>query len=207
MRLSRVPAWHELANADAATLSSCGPAACAPVVFAGKDPLTGRLRYIRETCKTVGEAEAALTKLLRQVDQQRHPKSAITVREAVQQWLEVAELEVTTRERYEDLIRLYIAPRLGDLQAARLDAELLEGLYARLHLCRDLCSGKPPKGHTCRPLSSSTTRKIHYILRDALDRSVRWRFLSVKPRGARGCPLASADQARSAVSNGSGRPD
>jgi hypothetical protein len=35
------------------------------VVFAGKDPLTGRLRYIRETCKTVGEAEAALTKLLR----------------------------------------------------------------------------------------------------------------------------------------------
>ena len=76
------------------------------VVFAGKDPLTGRLRYIRETCKTVDEAEAALTKLLRQVDQQQHPKSAITVREAVQQWLEVAELEVTTRERYEDLIRL-----------------------------------------------------------------------------------------------------
>jgi integrase len=151
------------------------------VVFAGKDPLTGRLRYIRETCKTVGEAEAALTKLLRQVDQQQHPKSAITVREAVQQWLEVAELEVTTRERYEDLIRLYILPRLGDLQAARLDAELLERFYARLHLCRDLCSGKPPKGHTCRPLSSSTTRKIHYILRGAFDRAVRWRYLSVNP--------------------------
>jgi hypothetical protein len=33
---------------------------------------------------------------------------AITVRQAVAQWLEVAELAATTRERYEDLIRLYV---------------------------------------------------------------------------------------------------
>jgi hypothetical protein len=60
----------------------------------------------------MAEAQVALTKLQRQIDQQQHPKSAITVREAVQQWLEVADLEVTTRERYEDLIRLYLVPRL-----------------------------------------------------------------------------------------------
>ncbi|MDX6396551.1 MAG: hypothetical protein QOJ73_7614, partial [Streptosporangiaceae bacterium] len=30
------------------------------------------------------------------------------------QWLDVTELEVTTRERYDDLIRLYILPPLGD---------------------------------------------------------------------------------------------
>ena len=45
------------------------------------------------------------------------------MRQAVAQWLEVAELEHRTRERYDDLIRLYVLPTLGDLQAAKLDAE------------------------------------------------------------------------------------
>ncbi|GAA4539303.1 hypothetical protein [Pseudonocardia xishanensis] len=85
----------------------------------------------------------------------------------------------TTRERYDDLIRLHILPPSGDLQAAELDAELLERFYARLHRCRSLCKGKARAGHTCRPLSSSTTRKIHYIIRGALARAVRWRHLGV----------------------------
>jgi integrase len=151
------------------------------VVPAGSDPLTGRRRPLRETCKTVDEAKIALTKLQRQVDEQQHPKTAITLREAIDQWLEVADLEVTTRERHEDLIRLYIVPRLGHVQAGKLDAELLERFYARLHRCRELCSGRPPKGHVCRPLSTSTTRKIHYIIRGELERAVRWRYLSVNP--------------------------
>jgi integrase len=151
------------------------------VVYAGTDPLTGRLRYVRETCKTVDEAQAALSKLLCQVDERMHPKSSITLGEAIEQWLDVAELEVTTRERYEDLVRIYIAPRLGAQQAEKIDAELLERFYARLHRCRDLCGGRPPKGHVCRPLSTSTTRKIHYIIRGALGNAVRWRYLSVNP--------------------------
>jgi hypothetical protein len=148
---------------------------------AGVDPLTGRRRALRETAPTLVDAEKALTRLQRQVDEQQHPKSAITVQEAIDQWLDVADLEVSTRERYEDLDRLYIQPRLGDMQASRLDAELLERLYARLQRCRELCSGRPSVTHSCRPLSSSTTRKIHYILRGALDRAVRWRYLSVNP--------------------------
>jgi hypothetical protein len=31
------------------------------------------------------------------VDEQQHPKSSITIGEAIEQWLEVAELEETTR--------------------------------------------------------------------------------------------------------------
>lgn len=38
----------------------------------------------------------------------------------------MSELEDTTRERYDDLIRLYILPTLGDMLASKLDAELLE---------------------------------------------------------------------------------
>jgi integrase len=151
------------------------------VVPAGTDLLTGLRRPLRETCKTLDQAKVALTKLQRQVDEQRHPKSSITLGEAIEQWLDVADLEVTTRERYEDLVRLYIAPRLGAQQAAKIDAELLERFYARLHRCRNLCGGRPPKGHTCRPLSTSTTRKIHYVIRGALGNAVRWRYLSVNP--------------------------
>ncbi|NLT57189.1 MAG: hypothetical protein GXX79_22040 [Actinomycetales bacterium] len=49
---------------------------------------------------------------------------------------------------------------MGTMQDGRLDAELLERFYARLQRCRDLCGGRPPKGHQCRPLRTSTTRKI-----------------------------------------------
>ena len=75
------------------------------------------------------------------------------MRQAIAQWLDVAELENTTRERYDDLIRLHILPSLGDVQAAKLDAELLERFYARLHRCRSKCSGRARGDHTCRPLS------------------------------------------------------
>jgi len=149
------------------------------MVYTGMDPLTHKRRYIRETAKTYDAAEVAVSTLQRQVDEDRHPKTAITVRQAITQWLEVAKLEDTTRERYEDLIRLYILPTFGDMQAGKLDAELLERFYARLEKCREMCTGRPRAGHVCRPLSGSTTRKIHYIIRGALGRVVRWRHLGV----------------------------
>jgi hypothetical protein len=96
------------------------------VVYIGVDPLTGSPRYVRETAKTHADAEKALTKFQRQVDENKAPKSSITLATAVEQWMEVAELERTTRERYEDLIgkptgtwagcrpRGSLAPRGGD---------------------------------------------------------------------------------------------
>jgi hypothetical protein len=65
-------------------------------VYAGVDPLTRKLRNVRETAKTYDAAEVALTKLQREVDQDGHPKSDITVRQAVAQWLDVAELADTS---------------------------------------------------------------------------------------------------------------
>ena len=59
------------------------------------------------------------TKLQRQVDVDQHPKAAITVRQAVTHWLDVAEhQDTTTREQYDDLIWLYILPTLGDMRVA-----------------------------------------------------------------------------------------
>jgi integrase len=149
------------------------------VVYAGKDPLTGKDRRLKETAQTYADAKVALTKLQREVDEDVHPKSSVTVGRAVEAWLEVAELAATTRERYEDLVRIYITPTFGELPASRLDAELLERFYARVLRCRSLCTGRPAKGHACRPLSSSTVRKIHFIINAALERAVRWRHLGV----------------------------
>jgi integrase len=65
------------------------------------------------------------------------------------------------------------------MPATKVDAELLERFYARLLRCRGMCSGRPPKGHSCQPLSSSTVRKIHFIISAAFERAVRWRHLGM----------------------------
>lgn len=148
------------------------------IVYAGIDPLTGKQRYLRKTVGTYPQAEIELTKLLGQVDEQRQPRSAIAVGQLVEKWLDVSELEDTTRQRYEGLVRLYIRPTFGALSAGKLDAELLERFYARLRRCSKLCAG-PAKDHECRPLSASSVRQIHFILRAAVDRGVRWRYLSI----------------------------
>jgi len=53
------------------------------VVYAGADPLTNKPRYIRETHKTHAAAQVSLTKLQGQVDEERHPRTDITMRQAV----------------------------------------------------------------------------------------------------------------------------
>jgi integrase len=83
------------------------------------------------------------------------------------------------RDRYRDLLRLHIGPRLGHLQAGRFDAELLERYYAQLMRCKHFCSSRPAKGHVCEALSTSTARKIHYVIRGALGCVVRWKYLVV----------------------------
>ncbi|RZU52683.1 hypothetical protein EV385_4563 [Krasilnikovia cinnamomea] len=85
---------------------------------------------------------------------------------------------------------------LGEVQVARVDAELLETFYARLRKCRDHCDGRryvqhrtsQPhecddrcRRHACVGLSASTIRQIHWILNGALDRAVRWKWIAINP--------------------------
>src|SRR5919107_2871993 len=151
------------------------------IVYAGRDPLTGKDRRLRRTCTTYAEAQVELTRLQGEVHAQRHPRSDITVAQALAQWLEVADHQATTRERYDDLIRLYLTPTFGSMRASAVDAQLLERFYARLQRCRQLCSGRPPAGHICRPLANNTIRKLHSILSAAFDRTVRYGQLGVNP--------------------------
>ncbi len=95
---------------------------------------------------------------------------------------------------YESQIRNYIKPNLGEvplLLLVRDASERLEAFYARLRLCRQLCSGRPfieehladgphdcdeadCRVHVCKPYAAGSIRQIHAILSGALSAAVRW---------------------------------
>jgi hypothetical protein len=57
---------------------------CRAVVYAGIGPLTGKPRTLYETVPSYDAGEKVFTKLHGQVDADKHPKSAITVRQAME---------------------------------------------------------------------------------------------------------------------------
>jgi integrase len=178
-------------------------------VYAGRDPITKKERYLSETVRTYDQAEKALTRLLAQVDQQRSPATSGTVGYLLTRWLEVADLELTTRDGYEGYIRRNILPTLGDVPLRKLDPETLDRFYAhqrahggRCRVCWErnhhglppLSAGeryrpKPGAAETTHepdcarglPLAPSTVRQIHAILRRALAQGVKWGWLPSNP--------------------------
>jgi integrase len=150
-------------------------------VYAGTDPLTKKRIELTGTAPNPVEAEKLRTKLLSQVDENRHPKEKATVGQILDRWMTVHRVDEGTREAYEDLIRLYLRPTFGDEPAGKLSAEMLELFYARLRVCKDQCEGKRngKAGHRCEPLGEGTIRKMHFILRPALRAAVRWNYVTV----------------------------
>lgn len=169
-------------------------------VYAGVDPLTGKRNYLTETV-TAGptaarEAEKARVRLLNKVDERRAPSTRATLNQLLDKWLEVAELETSTRVGYLRKIERHVRPVLGDLRVARLDAATLESYYATLRRCRDRCDGRTRAEHhtrarhtcderctphICRGLAPATVRQIHSIVRAALERAVRWGWIGTNP--------------------------
>lgn len=62
------------------------------VVYAGKDPLTGRRHYLREVVpagpKAASEAERVMRRLAAQVDERRHPRTNATLDQLLDRYLE-----------------------------------------------------------------------------------------------------------------------
>lgn len=169
-------------------------------VYAGVDALSGRRNYLVETVpagpKAAAEAEKVRRRLVNQVDEQRNPRTKATVNQLMDRYLELLDVEETTLERYEQAIRIHIRPLLGHLPVAKLDGETLDSHQALLRRCRAHCDGRPfvehvATGahectdrcvpHVCRPLATSSIRKVHFCLSGALARAVRWRWITVNP--------------------------
>lgn len=170
-------------------------------VYAGIDPISKRRHYLTETVpagpKAAATAEKVRTRLLKQVDDRRAPRTSATVDQLLDRYLEMLDVEPTTRERYESCIRTHIRPMLGPLPVGRLDGEVLDSFFATLRRCGAHCDGRrrpvehrtPRKHecdarcgpHRCRPLADGTLRKIHSILNSACKRAVRWKWLGTNP--------------------------
>ncbi len=99
------------------------------------------------------------------------------------------DVDPSTRERYEGIIRVHIRPALGDLPLSKVDGRLLDTFYAQLRRCRACCEGKSRhvkhrmnREHACadrcvvvpcKPLSTSSIRAAHWILSATFGRAVR----------------------------------
>ncbi len=136
------------------------------------------------------------TRLLNQVDERRNPRTRATINQLLDRYLELLDVEDTTRSTYVALIDKHIRPVIGSVMVARLDGEPLDSFYARLRTCRAHCGGRPgtdhqtPRKHDCdhrcgthnwKPLASSSIRQAHWILSGAFKRAVRWRWVAHNP--------------------------
>jgi integrase len=173
-------------------------------VYAGVDPLTGKRNYLTEVVPpgpgAAREAEKTRTRLLSQVDERRNPRTKATLNQLLDRYLEIVELEHSTRRTYEGYLDRHVRPVLGPLPLGRVDGEVLDSFYAQLRRCRLRCNRRQRlvdhrvtrehecvercRPHQCKPLSPSTVRQIHWILSGAFERAVRWKWIAVSPTDA-----------------------
>jgi integrase len=131
-------------------------------VYAGIDPVTRKRHYLSETVppasterETLREAERVRTRLVNQVDERRNPRTRATMGELLDRWLDVVKIEPKTRQGYIAKIEKHIRPVLGQTQVARIDAEVIDSLYAQLRACKEHCGGRrfiehrTANGHVC----------------------------------------------------------
>ena len=131
-------------------------------VFTGRDPLTGRKRWLSrqvpgQTKAAYREAKKVEAQLLEQLDRgERRDGHSRTVSELVERWLEwrqqVRPISPVTVANYRGAIDRYILPNLGRANLHEVDAATLDTLYARVratggkcrHCWKRIRRGEPP---------------------------------------------------------------
>jgi integrase len=108
-------------------------------------------------------------------------QSKTTLGEYLDEWLKSyakSNVSAKTFERYEELIRLSIKPKVGQITLAKLQPIQVQSLYTEL-----LESGrkKPSKTSKSAGLSAQTVLHVHRLLHEALRHAVRWQILIRNP--------------------------
>src|SRR4030095_9594103 len=121
------------------------------VVYAGRDPLTGRKRQKTGTARTKAEARQLEARLIGEVGAGKHRGAASkTVAELVAAWLEwrqgVRPISPNTLANYRRYIDQKLLPALGSQPVTRVGAATIDALYGRL---------RREGGRGGRPMSAS----------------------------------------------------
>jgi hypothetical protein len=147
--------------------------------LADVDPLSGKRLYLTETVpagpRALAEAKKVRTRLITQIGERRNPRTHATVEQLMDRYLDVLDVEQTTRARYEAAIRLHVRPLLGAVPLAKLTGETIDAFNTILRRCRDHCNGRPfiehvsddephectgrCRPHVCRPLSPAASER------------------------------------------------
>jgi integrase len=151
-------------------------------VYAGRDPLTGRKRWVSQqvpgqTKASMRQAKQIEARLLEEVGAGQHRGSrSRTIAELLERWLEwrstVRPIAPTTVASYRAALDRYILPALGKLPVRQVDAATLDAFYARLR------TGGGKRG---RPLKASTVHEVHAVLSGALKQAVVWGWIGHNP--------------------------
>lgn len=144
-------------------------------VHAGRDPLTGRKRYVERTFRgNKREASKALASLVVEAERLA-PRTASkgTMAALLNEWFEHASQSFSPRTA--EVVRGYldspIIPAIGSIPAARLTPAELDRFYRHLLTV----------GATRGPYKPATVRRVHGIIRRALTQGVRWGWLGHNP--------------------------
>jgi integrase len=151
-------------------------------VYAGRDPLTGRKRYVSQqvpgqTKASLREAKQVEARLLEEVGAGQHRGSrARTMAELLERWLEwrptVKPIAPTTVASYRAALDRYVLPALGKLPVRQVDAATLDAFYAHL---------RTRGGKEGRPLKASTVHEVHAVLSGALKQAAAWGWIGHNP--------------------------
>jgi hypothetical protein len=135
-------------------------------VYVGRDPLTGKIRHIsRHHRGGPSSADAALRKLVEDLESKRSGGSNVKFGQLLDRWLEQIEGDrsPTTMREYRRLIEKTIRPALGSTSVRRLNAHKLDELYVAL---------------SYRGLSPAS---VHAVIRSACRQGVKWGWMSSNP--------------------------
>ncbi|WP_083914330.1 tyrosine-type recombinase/integrase [Ilumatobacter nonamiensis] len=150
-------------------------------VYVGKDVLSGKERYATRTIHgSKKEAERVLNRLLVDAERGTAAKTGANVGELLMTWFEFARHDFSPKTVRETrgFIDRDLVPALGDVPLTRVTAAMLDKYYAALR------SGEGRE----RPLAPATIRRIHGILRRALQQGVRWEWLGANPAASASPP-------------------
>jgi integrase len=158
------------------------------VVELDRDPITGKRRQKWTSgYRTKRDAERALSEIIASV----HGGSYVeptrqTLAEFTREWLAAIKptIRPSTHYSYSRNLQLHVLPHLGSVQLRRVDAGMLNTLYAAL-----LADGR--KDYAGGGLSPRSVRYIHTIIHRALKDAVKWGRLARNPAEAADPPKAA----------------
>jgi integrase len=136
----------------------------------GRDSSGRRLQTSKAGFATKAAAQSALQEMVRTLMTDVNLTS-VTVQGYLETWLASKHaLKPTTMALYTEFTTNYLVPHLGRIRLIELRAHHLDRMYANITV-----------GRRGRPLSPSTIRRIHGVLRSALNTAVKRRLIPYNP--------------------------